>query len=267
MNTYKYEEMLKYITFDLTDKKQTFLNRGAFKMLEKENEKIEHSVAQAGQDRLTEDFVNAESYINDKIRIGRNTIFMAESGFMLLPDIEDVFIATQDSKPGEQRFNTYLWAKGKKKNSWNVLCSYSTDEVKPHMDEYYAARDAIKNRLGIRENGSDQIGKLIIEFDEFAELGGFDKPFSVILNGQDIGIVKSGDKLMCNVGAGIFELQLVPKISRLFGWKTNVISAKCTSENAKIEVRYSYLTEPCKKYQQLHIERKTNVEIISETIK
>lgn len=91
-------------------------------------------------------------------------------------------------------------------------------------------------------------------------------PFYVRLNGNDIGIIKRGEQIQCQLVNDDFELFLVPKGSELLGWKALRIHGKShNTGNSLIELSILYKGKSIIN-SQLHINRIENVTVFSEEL-
>lgn len=91
-------------------------------------------------------------------------------------------------------------------------------------------------------------------------------PFYVRLNGNDIGIIKRGEQVQCKLVNNDFELFLVPKAPKLFGWKAVRIHGNShNTGNPLIELSILYKDKALIN-SQLHINRTENVTVISEEL-
>lgn len=94
-------------------------------------------------------------------------------------------------------------------------------------------------------------------------------PFYVKLNGNEIGIIQSGQQMQFDVGNGVFNLNLVPKASKWAGWKAVYIqAAPNNSNNPFIELSVIY-NSPLSvvgflSNSQLHVNSINGVNILRE---
>ena len=89
-------------------------------------------------------------------------------------------------------------------------------------------------------------------------------PFFVRMNGKEIGIIKRGEQIQCDVTNSDFELSFIPKAPSFFGWKVLEIKARTLSDgDLFIELSVLYRNKPMMA-SQLHIDSSQNIFIVSE---
>jgi len=91
-------------------------------------------------------------------------------------------------------------------------------------------------------------------------------PFHVIINGNEVGIIRRGESIQSEVPGGEFTLRLVPKAPRFFGWKAVQITADTAgSDEPQIELSIIY-PDSSILASQLHITGSRDISVISEEL-